>query len=94
VAELQVVWVTSAAADGVDHAVTDEDMAAGLGLGQFVGVCGSSVVPAAMVAPPLPRCQRCVVFLRAWATLREFATPTPTRRRRRRLCLGVRRRRG
>ena len=90
-ADLQVVWVTSAAADGVDHAVTDEDMAAGLGLGQFAGVCGSSVVPAAMVAPPLPRCQRCVVFLRARTTLREFPTPTPTRRRRRRLSVWRRR---
>lgn len=80
-AELQVVWVTSAAADGVDHAVADEDMAAGLGLGRFAGVCGSSVVPAALVAPPLPQCQRCLVFLRARATLRAFAAPARRRRR-------------
>lgn len=78
--DLRVVWVTSAGADGVDHAVTGEDMAAGQGLGRFVGVCGSSVVAAPMVAPPMPRCQRCLVFLRARATLRDFGTPAPRRR--------------
>jgi hypothetical protein len=76
-----VVWVTSAAADGVDHAVTGEDMDAGLGLGRFMGLCGSSVVAAPLVAAPLPPCRRCQVFLRARATLGDSSPPAPRRRR-------------
>lgn len=67
---LRSVWLTSA--EGVDHAVTDDEIAAGRVLGRYVALCGATVVAASMSAPPGLRCPRCVVFLRARATLREL----------------------
>lgn len=79
---LRSVWVT--AVDGADHAVTDDEMAAGRVHGRYVALCGVRVVAVAMATAPGRRCERCLVFLRARATLRELAAPT--RRRRRGLC--------
>lgn len=74
---LRSVWVT---ADGMDHAVADEEIAAGRSAGRFMALCGLPVAPAALSTPPGPRCDRCLVFLRARATLRELASPVRQRR--------------
>lgn len=60
-----MVWVTCAV-DGIDHAVTDENMSTGVnaGRGHYTAVCGDSVVPAALTAPPGQACSRCAAVLR------------------------------
>jgi hypothetical protein len=58
------VWVTTT--DGADHAVTDEEMVAGMraGKGLYLAVCGASVLAAAMTVPPGATCPHCVTRLR------------------------------
>lgn len=59
------IWVTSVV-DDADHAVTDENMAAGMadGSGTYLAMCGFVAVPGSMAEPPSGRCPRCVAFLR------------------------------
>lgn len=61
------VWTVrvTSVVDGVDHAVTDADMCAGIaaGLGVFRAVCGVVVTSDALAAPPGRLCPGC------WATL-------------------------
>jgi hypothetical protein len=78
-----VVWVTSVV-DEIDHALTDEDMSAGMsaGLGRYAAVCGKSVVPAALTAPPGRACPGCAEILRPSASC--GAMDAPARRPRRR----------
>jgi hypothetical protein len=68
---VRMSWVTSVA-DNADHAVTDDAMVAGMSTGVYEAVCGAGFVPAAMIEPPRPPCSRCVAFLRAQRTMRDF----------------------
>ncbi|RZS30322.1 hypothetical protein EV193_11718 [Herbihabitans rhizosphaerae] len=54
------VWTTwhTNGADGRDHAVTDEAMAAADD-GIYEGLCGVTVVPGSMTQPPGPQCPAC-----------------------------------
>lgn len=75
---LYTTWLTSV--DGMDHAVTDEMMAAGVRScrGQFSTVCQDVVTAAFLVVPPGRRCPRC------WEALTPTpAEPEPARRSRR-----------
>lgn len=65
---LWAIWVTSVA-DRADHAVTDEQMAAGMkaGAGVYKAVCGAKVLAAPLVTPPAPRCPACGAVLRGQA---------------------------
>ena len=56
---LFTTWLT--AEDGVDHAITDEMMAAGIQscTGRFATVCREIVSAAFLVEPPGRRCPRC-----------------------------------
>ena len=56
---LFTTWLT--AEDGVDHAITDEMMAAGIQscTGRFATVCREIVSAAFLVMPPGRRCPRC-----------------------------------
>ena len=69
------IWITSFEKD-VDHAVWDDVFGRMVASrdwhGSFPTVCGSDVVPAAMVAPPEPPCARCVAVLRARASIRSL----------------------
>jgi hypothetical protein len=60
--------------DGLDHAVTDEEMATGMGkrAGRYAAACGHELLATLMSSPPGARCQRCVAYVRARATLRDF----------------------
>jgi hypothetical protein len=70
---LFTTWHTSSV-DGLDHAVTDEDLTNGTGkrAGRYAAVCGHEVLATLMSNPPGTRCPRCVAYLRARATLRDF----------------------
>ena len=70
---LFTTWHTSSV-DGLDHAVTDEEMATGLGkhAGRYAAVCGHELLATLMSSPPGARCPRCVAYVRARATLRDF----------------------
>jgi hypothetical protein len=70
---LFTTWHTSSV-DGFDHAVTDEEMATGAGkrAGRYAAVCGHEVLATLMSNPPGTRCPRCMAYLRARATLRDF----------------------
>jgi hypothetical protein len=61
---LWAAWVTCVV-DGLDHAVTDEDMCAGMteGLGRYAALCDDEVTPAALTAPPGRTCPRCATVL-------------------------------
>ena len=61
----RAVWVTSGM-DGTEHAVSDEQMTAGLvgQTGVYVARCGERCVAASMVAPALLRCSDCLLQLR------------------------------
>jgi len=62
---VRLIWVTSLV-DGADHAVTDENMCAGMAdrTGTYVAWCGARVVPPSMCEPSCGRCRRCVALLR------------------------------
>jgi hypothetical protein len=66
---LFTTWLT--AEDGVDHAITDEMMAAGIQsrTGRFATVCREIVSAAFLVVPPGRRCPQC----------RSAVTPEPAR---------------
>jgi hypothetical protein len=68
------LWTTwhTCSVDGRDHAVTDEQMAAGVAgdTGHYTAVCTHDVLVTPMICPPGPRCPRCVAFLRARAAAR------------------------
>lgn len=59
--------------DNQDHAVADEDFARGLhtGSGLCEALCGHLVAPRSLTMPLGPRCSRCLVFVRARATLSD-----------------------
>jgi hypothetical protein len=56
---LFTTWVTSV--NGIDHAVTDENVAAGINAldGRFPAVCAEIVMAAFLVMPPGSQCPRC-----------------------------------
>lgn len=85
-----VRWVTSIAP--LDHAVTDEDMAAVTQRGGYLGLCGERSWPVAMCAPPGPQCGRCMRVLRAQELLRsaEKRRGAPGRQHRRDACSRLR----
>lgn len=64
------IWLT--AINDVDHAVLDEDMAAGIaaGSGKYSALCGAVVLAASLLAPPGPRCPHCVACFRPAAVKR------------------------
>ena len=70
----RAVWVTSGA-DGSEHAVSDEQMTAGLvgQAGVYVARCGERCVAASMMAPAFRRCTDCLLQLRPG---RHRAEPT------------------
>jgi hypothetical protein len=72
--ELWISWMTCGM-DGQEHAVTDEQAAAGLTLGRGVygAVCGWTISPQAMTGPPGRRCTHCCILLRV-----RFAAPRKT----------------
>jgi hypothetical protein len=63
---LFTTWVTSEV-DGLEHAVTDEEMTAGINgfRSNYEAVCRHAFMPLPMVCPAGPRCARCLMFLRA-----------------------------
>lgn len=63
-ARVFAVWVTGAE-DGLDHAVSDDAMIAGIdeGRGRFHSLCGAIVPAAPMIEPPGRRCGRCSEIL-------------------------------
>ena len=65
-AHLRPIWMTSFV-DDRDHAVTDEEMLAGMQSrhGAYRAICGETIVPPSMLAPPQPRCHACTAKLRA-----------------------------
>lgn len=62
---LRPIWITSISDDS-DHAVTRENMAAGMesGAGTYPAECGATVVPPSMTEPPQSRCPYCRAALR------------------------------
>jgi hypothetical protein len=87
------IWVTSAAVTPrVDHAVTDEEMAAA-STGRPHAVCGAVFPTASLLSPPLPRCELCRSTLRA---RQAVAAPAPKKWHTRipRRALGIGRRGG
>ncbi len=65
-----VTWVHSGV-DRREHAVTDEESSRSHreGAGFIEAVCGHNVITVSLWEPPGPRCQSCVRFLEARATL-------------------------
>lgn len=65
-------WVLSGT-DKQDHAVVDEEFARVFhnGSGLSEALCGHHVVPGSLTLPPGPRCPRCLLFIRARATLSD-----------------------
>lgn len=55
-----LLWITSVR-DGHDHAVYDDELDAGAVSGHYRAICEHDVVPAAMSAPPGPRCLVCLM---------------------------------
>ena len=70
---LRVVWVTSADAE-VEHAVTPDDLAAMVArpAANYLAMCGTQFVPAAMICEPVAKCGLCGRLL---AALRVTASP-------------------
>jgi hypothetical protein len=69
-ARLWFIWITSMD-QGVDHAVADEEMAAGCAenRGKYVALCGAVFLPAPTDHGPRQPCSACVRFVRARASL-------------------------
>lgn len=74
---LFTTWLTSV--DGVDHAVTDEDMAAGVNAldGRFPAVCAEIVTAASLLVPPGNRCPRCRAVVAPSDRVGERSIPRP-----------------
>jgi hypothetical protein len=72
---LFTIWVT-AYYPNVEHAVTDEEMAArnAENRGEFRALCGAVFLPAPSTRPPGGRCPTCVRFDQVRATLPELAS--------------------
>ncbi|GAA4845691.1 hypothetical protein GCM10025787_29730 [Saccharopolyspora rosea] len=85
---LYYAWTLSCA-DGQDHAVADEEFlrAHREGSGLSEALCGHRVVPGPLAFPPGPRCQWCLRYLRARATMSDPDLRMRHRRRRRRVPL-------
>jgi hypothetical protein len=69
-------WFTSTV-DQLDHAVTDEEFMAHRPRPE--AVCGAVVMVGPLAYPPRSLCPRCVTFLRARQTLRDFPQLEPHR---------------
>lgn len=71
--------------DNQDHAVVDEEFVRALhtGSGLCEALCGHLVVPRSLTVPPGPRCTRCLLFVRARATLADPDLRMADRSRRR-----------
>ncbi|MGH3570190.1 MAG: hypothetical protein ACRDRH_30120 [Pseudonocardia sp.] len=67
--ESLILWMTCVV-DGHEHAVTDEQAAAGfeLGRGTYGTVCGRTMIPHAMTQEPGRRCTACAAPLRVWCS--------------------------
>jgi hypothetical protein len=78
--KLYTAWMTSTI-DGHDHAITDEEFAAHRP--EPEAICGTVIMLAPLTVPNGPHCLRCVTFLRARATLRDFDQRERHRHRRR-----------
>jgi hypothetical protein len=72
--QLYYTWFRCCHPHGLEHAVLDE--VAGPAIvertGEFEAVCGHVVLPALAIEEPGDRCMRCVIFLRARATLPDI----------------------
>lgn len=79
--DVRLIWIGSVA-DGLDHAVTQATLAAGVlhRSGRHEAVCGHGVLPGSMLEPPGPTCPRCTAYLRAQAP-RRAAEERAQRRR-------------
>lgn len=68
-----VTWQTSAY-DGYRHAITDEEFTFGPGrqAGHFEAVCGHNMCMGDSFEAPGQRCQQCVRFIRAKASMRPM----------------------
>lgn len=67
-------WITCLE-DAVDHAVTDDEMAAGLAPdapNAFRALCGVRFAAAPMVCEPRPPCPRCAKYVRAQQQMQPF----------------------
>ncbi len=55
-----VMWFTGGS-DHMDHAITDDNMAAGIsiGAGRYAALCGAMVCVSSMICPPGQRCVSC-----------------------------------
>lgn len=55
-----VMWFTGGS-DHTDHAITDDNMAAGIsiGTGRYAALCGAMVCVSSMICPPGRRCASC-----------------------------------
>lgn len=64
--ESWIVWMTCVG-DGREHAVTDEQLAAGSerDRGVYDAMCGQTIAPHAMTHPPGRRCADCSTVVRA-----------------------------
>jgi hypothetical protein len=58
---MTTVVLVKSVVDGMDHAVTDLNMANGMcmGDGRYTGLCGSVVISDALIAPPGRLCPGC-----------------------------------
>jgi hypothetical protein len=56
--EIRLIWMTCIA-DGLEHGVTDANMALGSHHGRYDALCGHPVLPRPMTCPPGQRCPRC-----------------------------------
>lgn len=79
----RVIWVTAFYPD-VEHAVTDNEMAARgrEHRGEYRAVCGAVFLPAPSDRPPGHRCPACQRYVRAQATLPDLRDRLVGRRRR------------
>ncbi|APU23875.1 hypothetical protein UA75_29550 [Actinoalloteichus sp. GBA129-24] len=73
---LWTTWLTSTE-HGVDHAVTDESAQAGRASGEYVAVCGATVLSAPLTCEPLPPCRQCAATVRAGHPSRQAAERAP-----------------
>lgn len=55
-----VMWFTGGS-ENMDHAITDDNMAAGIsiGTGRYSALCGAMVCVSSMICPPGRRCASC-----------------------------------
>lgn len=65
---LLFIWVTSALAPPVSHAVADEQMAVAVHTGNHRALCGTVFLAGSMLTPPSPHCVICRYIVRTHRT--------------------------